>query len=173
MEKLTPRIILRADMVRPGSVPAAITSIFDRLGNYILPRMGIQIGFEFFETGWLTFFGSVSDFRTYFGRPMFSNTRKARPTDNKAVDEPISWDYKFEHLQPPTPEESLAKILKRFYSVPSSLGEGTIQVIPTPESRPRYRVLHPSLGRYISAAKEIVEQAYAIYSTLQKKPNSK
>ncbi len=170
MAKLNPLLILQADMVTPRRVPGAVASTFDRLGNYLLPKLGIQIAFEFFETGWLSFFGSISDFRTYFGRPMFSKSRKASLGVRGQRDKPLIWDYKFKHLPPDVPEAMLGEILRKYYSVPGSLGEGSFEQVPRPVKGMLYRVTHPSLAIYITSVEEITRQAYNLYLSFRKNP---
>ncbi len=170
MVKINPQIILRADLVTPNRVPAAIESVFDRLGNYLLPKMGVQVAFEFFDTGWLSFFGTLSNFRAFFGRPAFSKSQKASSVTHDKGDAPLIWEYKFERTPSNVSEENLGKILQRYYSVPGSLGEGSLEKVLGTDGTKRYRIVHPSLVSYISNAKEVVKQAHALYLSLRKNP---
>ncbi len=171
MIKLNPLIILRADMVTPKRVPAAFSSTLDRLVNHILPKLGIQIGIEFFEGGWVIFFGSVSEFRTFFGRPMFSNSRKLTTPNMSGEQEPLIWDYKIERLPSHPPAETFVQILKRFYQVPGSLGEGVFEEIFASGTGTRYRISYPSLAEYLNSAEELVRQAHNMYLSLRNNPN--
>ncbi len=160
MVEVKPLIILRADFIEPKIVPAAFMTLFDRLANYILPKLGFHIAIEFFQTGWVGFFGSVSDFRNYFGRPLFSNSRKSSMNEYKEGETPLIWEYKIERLPSHPPEEFLIKILKRFYSVPGALGERHIQEIDDPGSGKRIQIMIPSLAGYINYLEDLVRQAY-------------
>jgi hypothetical protein len=159
-------------MVRPRIVPGAIASTFDRLVNQILPRLGINIAVEFFETGWLLFFGTMSDFRVFFGRPMFSphkSTGKPLGLDSsfeKGVKYPkdaFVWDYSFIRLPPHSPLKRLIEMLKRFYSGGNSIGSGSVEVKYLTDGTTRVRVQRPSLTEYVSSIEEIVKDAHRLF----------
>jgi len=174
MVKNLPQIILRADVIKPERVPASITSVFDRFGNYILPKLGVQMAMEFFETGWLTFFVSISDFRSYFSRPLFGKSQRGESpsgTDGKAGEGSFIWDYTFVRIPSHSPEAMLAKILQKFYARPGNLGGGTFQEISTLGLDTRYRILRPDLGVFLRSAEEIVKNAHKLLTYPQKNPD--
>ena len=175
MARINPQIILRADMVQPERVPPETANIFERLVNHILPELGIQIATEYFETGWLIFFGSMTDFRAIFSRPLFSNDIPARiliATTRPQAEDAMIWDYKFERLPARPQAATLFGIIKKFYTKGGSLGEGTAEEFTAPDGTVRIRVLRPSLTDYIDSLEKLVRNAHKALMTNRRNPRS-
>jgi hypothetical protein len=163
MPHIDPQIILRADIFQPQRVPPEIEATFERLVNFYIPIVGANIAIDFFETGWILYFGNVSDFRLFFSRPLFSNglhSGEIKPEEPSDARDAIVWDYKFSRFPANTPVEKLVKIVSRFYARAGNLGGGSAEVLTAKNGETIVRVRRPSLAEYVNSAKNLVKDAH-------------
>src|SRR5271157_1404343 len=164
-------IILRADIIQPKIVPPAIVATYDRLVNHVIPELGVEVYVEFFETGWLLFFATTGDFRTfytYYKQP--TNQASGNSEDGKTANQeaPIIWDMTFLRLPIHSPEEVFAKILERYHMRASKFGESTFKVLTNPKSPIRYRIKGPSVRAFVQSAEDYVAAAHKVLMAKRK-----